>query len=55
MDKSKDIINEIDCAVTSCTHNTSKKCAADHILIGSKTDDYAEYADCITYKPKTDG
>ncbi|OQB14082.1 MAG: hypothetical protein BWY15_01455 [Firmicutes bacterium ADurb.Bin193] len=55
MDKSKDIIPEIDCTVTSCTYNTAKKCAASHIHVGSKNSDYSEFADCITYTPRTEG
>jgi hypothetical protein len=53
MDKSKECIPGVDCTVTSCYYNQSKKCAADHILVSSKSDEYSEYADCVTYKPKS--
>lgn len=55
MDKAKNIIPGVDCTVTSCSYNSSKKCAADHIVVSSKSDDYVEYADCVTYKPRANG
>ncbi|MCK9478267.1 MAG: DUF1540 domain-containing protein [Firmicutes bacterium] len=53
MDKSKECLPGIDCTVTTCAYNSSQKCTADRILISSKSDDFFEFADCITYKPNS--
>jgi hypothetical protein len=52
MDKSKECLPGIDCTVTSCVYNISKKCSADSILVSSKSDEHSEYADCVTYEEK---
>lgn len=52
MDKSKDYLPGIDCTVTSCVYNMSKKCSADGILVSPKSDENDEHADCVTFEEK---